>query len=215
MLTSPSVASGFCLRRTNPHRAFPKTQSGFSMLELMIVVSIVLVLTAIAVYNVQPAIRAVRLHGAASDYADLLQNARVRAVKDDKYYAILTNPGANPPIAFVDINGNGAYDLGEPMMEFRSNTTPAQFSSGPSLANLESQFLPQNGIGSLVTTAAGPTFGPRGLPCTPTPAVNGSTTCPYITPTSFVTFLQDSQGTWAAVTVTPAARIRVWSYTPS
>jgi Tfp pilus assembly protein FimT len=185
------------------------------MLELMIVVSILLVITAIAVYNVQPAIRAVRLHGAASDYADLLQNARIRAVKDDKYYAILTNPGANPPIAFVDINGNGAYDLGEPMMEFRSNTTPAQFSSGPSLANLESQFLPQNGIGSLVTTAAGPTFGPRGLPCTPTPAVNGSTTCPYITPTSFVTFLQDSQGTWAAVTVTPAARIRVWSYTPS
>ena len=185
------------------------------MLELMIVVSIVLVLAAIALYNVQPAIRAVRLHGAASDYGDLLQNARIRAVKDDKYYTVLTNPSANPPIAFVDINGNGAYDRGEPMMEFRSNTAPAQFSSGPSVANLESQFLPQNGIGSLVTTAAGPTFGPRGLPCTPTPGVNGSTTCPYITPTSFVTFLQDSYGTWAAVTVTPAARIREWSYNPN
>lgn len=83
------------------------------MLELMVVVSIVFVLTAIAVYNVQPAIRAVRLHGVASDYGDLLQNARIRAVKDDKYYTVLTNPSASPPIAFIDINGNGAYDLGE------------------------------------------------------------------------------------------------------
>lgn len=184
------------------------------MLELMIVVSILMVVAAIAIYNVQPTIRAVRLHGAAGDYADLLQNARIRAVKDDKYYTILTNPGtgSNPPIAYVDINGNGSYDLGEPMAEFRSGTTPAQFSSGPSLANLESQFLPQNGLGSLVTTATGPTFGPRGLPCSPTPGVNGSTTCPYITPTSFITFIQDNQGGWVAVTVTPAARIREWSY---
>jgi len=182
------------------------------MLELVIVVAILMVVAAIAIYNVRPTIRAVRLHGAAADYADLLQNARIRAVKDDKYYTTRTNASANPPMAFIDINGNGTYDAGEPMVEFRAGTTPTAISAGPSVSNLENQFLPLNGLGSLVTTAAGPTFGPRGLPCSPTPGVNGSTTCPYITPTSFITFIQDNQGGWTAVTVTPAARIREWSY---
>jgi hypothetical protein len=43
-------------------------------------------------------------------------------------------------------------------------------------------------------------------------------TCPYLTPpnytpVSFVTFLQNTQsGKWEAVTVTPAGRVRQWSY---
>src|SRR5262249_42087729 len=130
----------------------------------------------------------------------------------DRFYTVRTDPTTIPPRAFVDTNGNGTYDAGEPLMEFRQGTAPAAFASGPAASNLEAQFLPANGLGSLVTTAVGPTFGPRGLPCTPTPGPSGSTTCPYITPTSFITFIQDTGGGWTAVTVTPAARIREWSY---
>jgi len=215
MLASSTVPSTGTCRRPIPFNHLQSSESGFSILELITVVGVVMILAAIAVFNAQTAIRSIRLNGAAADYADLLQNARIRAVKDDKYYTTLTDSAANPPMAFVDINGNGSYDVGEPMMAFPSGTTPTPFSSGPSVSNLESQFLPVNGLGSLANAAAGPTFGPRGLPCTPTPGLNGSTTCPYITPTSFITFIQDNQGGWAAVTVTPAARIREWRYTPS
>ena len=76
------------------------------------------------------------------------------------------------------------------------------------LANLKSQFLPVTGQGTVNTSGTGPTFGSRGLPCTPTGG-----TCPYQPPTSYITFMQNSRTTkWEAVTVTPAGRVRIWSY---
>ena len=176
---------------------------------MITVVAILLIVAAIALVNVQRAVRTVRLRGAGTDYANLLQNARMRAVKDDKFYTVLTNIGTNPPIAYVDINGSGTYDLGEPEAAFRPNTTPAGFASGPAVANLKSQFLPPTPSAQASVAVGGgpPTFGPRGLPCTP---VGGS--CPYLTPTSFITFIQDTNGGWAAVTVTPAGRVRQWAY---
>jgi Tfp pilus assembly protein FimT len=189
--------------------------AGLSLLELLVVVGIVLVVLGISVPIMGTAVRSVRLHGSAADYANLLQNARIRAVKDDKFYTVLVNAAANPPIAFVDINGSRTYDPGEPMTVFRADTVPAPFASGPALANLKSQFLPSSTTGqaSLATNAAGPSFGARGLPCTPTGG-----TCPYLSPTtliptSYVTFIQGTnRGDWVAVTVTPAGRIREWSY---
>lgn len=192
--------------------------SGYSLLELTVGLGIILAVAAITIVSVQRAIQSLRLHGAAADYANLLQNARIRAVKDDKYYAVLTDTTVNPPIAYVDINGSGTYDRGEPMMDFRTNTNPAPFSSGPSVTNLKMQFLPPTPSGQASLAAGGgpPTFGSRGLPCTPVIGA-GSTTCPYLTPpnftpTSFITFIQDNTGSWSAVTVTPAGRIRQWSY---
>ena len=189
-----------------------RSGAGFSMLELLAVVGILMVVAAIAIVNVQRAVRTVRLRGAGTDYSNLLQNARIRAVKDDKFYTVLTDTTANPPIAYVDINGSGTYDLGEPMMPFRPNTSPAPFAAGPSVANLKAQFLPPTPLAQASVAAGGgpPTFGPRGLPCTPTGGV--TSTCPYLTPTSFITFIQDTNGGWEAVTVTPAGRIRQWNY---
>jgi Tfp pilus assembly protein FimT len=193
--------------------------SGYSLLELTVGLGIILAVAAITIVSVQRAIRSLRLHGSAADYANLLQNARIRAVKDDKYYAVLTDTSVNPPIAYVDINGSGTYDSGEPMMDFRTNTNLAPFSSGPSVTNLKMQFLPPTPSGQASLAAGGgpPTFGSRGLPCTPVTGATGSTTCPYLTPpnftpTSFITFIQDNTGSWSAVTVTPAGRIRQWSY---
>ncbi len=224
MLTSSAVASTHRRRqfiRSGQKRvSYRRGRAGFSLLELLAVVGIVMVVAAIAIPNVEKATRAVRLYGAGTDYSNLLQNARIRAVKDDKYYTVLTDTGTNPPIAFVDINGNGTYDsaLHEPMMPFRPNTTPAPFASGPSVTNLKLQFLPPTPSGQASLAAGGgpPTFGPRGLPCTPI-AGAGGTTCPYLmppnfTPTSFITFIQGPNGGWGAVTVTPAGRIRQWAY---
>jgi Tfp pilus assembly protein FimT len=188
--------------------------AGFSLLEMLIVVAICMIVAAITIIGIGTAARSIRLHGAALDYANLLQNARIQAVKDDKFYTVRTDTTANPPTAFIDINSNGSYDAGEPRMLFRSGTTPQPYAAGPAAANLKTQFLPATplALASVATTAAGPTFGPRGLPCTPTPSAGGSTTCPFLTPTSFITFIQGTGGDWVAVTVTPASRIRQWHY---
>lgn len=196
-------------------------ESGFSLLELAIGLSVAMILAAVMIVNVQGAVRGVRLSESAANYANLLQQARIRAVRDDRFYTVLTvTPAGGAPYAFVDLQGTGVLAAGDPMQAFAAGVVPQPFASGPSLANLKAQFLPpgpsaQNTVNS---TLPGPTFGPRGLPCAPVAGAGGSTSCPYLTPpnytpTSFITFMQQSQsGKWQAVTVTPAGRIRQWAY---
>lgn len=213
MLNSPSLGT-FCRSARHRYQLTRQKQkrtnnSGFSAVELVTVVAVLLIVAAIVTVNVQRAVRIVRLRGSGTDYSNLLQNARMRAVKDDKYYTVLTKTDVVPPIAYIDINGSGTYDPGEPQTPFRPNTTPTSFGNAPALGSLTAQFLPPTPSAQASVAAGGgpPTFGPRGLPCTP---VGGS--CPYLTPTSFITVIQDQNGSFGAVTVTPAGRVRQWSY---
>ncbi len=181
-------------------------EKGVSLLELMVVVAIIMTVAAMIFINAVTALENIRLGQSAVSYANLIQQVRIRAVQDDTFYTVQTAPavGSAPASAFADLSGNGT----NPIMYFFRSVTPMPFASGPGLANLKSQFLPVTGQNTVNTTAAGPTFGPRGLPCTPSVG-----TCPYQTPTSYITFLQNSKTTkWEAITVTPAGRVRMWSY---
>ena len=186
---------------------------GFSLIELLIVVAIGMIAAAMALPLVSNAVNQIHLSSSATDYANLLQRARMRAVQDDTYYQIQTQTLSGDPIAYVDINKNGSYDTGEPMMVFASGVTDKAQSAGPALANLKSLFLPSGSVaqGSLQSTMI-PIFGPRGLPC----KVSGSA-CPYLDaggkPFSYLLFVQNTQNNrWEAVTLNPAARIREWAY---
>ena len=189
-----------------------RSEEGFSLLEMVIVAALILIATAIALLLAQNVIRNVHLHQAAANYANLLQQARVRAVQDDTYYAVFMDTSTSPARAFIDIQQSGAYAAGDPELQFTSDVKPMSTSSAPNVSNLESKFLPSiSTYGTINTTAEGPTFGPRGLPCSPTSVKGG--TCPYMTPTSYMTFMKNIRSqNWVAVTVTPAGRIRLWSY---
>jgi prepilin-type N-terminal cleavage/methylation domain-containing protein len=204
LLTRHSMTSGNAARNCN---------RGFSLIELLIVVAIGMIAAAMALPLVSNAVNQIHLSSSATDYANLLQRARMRAVQDDTYYQIQTQTLSGDPIAYVDINKNGSYDTGEPMMVFASGVTYKAQSAGPALSNLKSQFLPSGSVaqGSLQSTMI-PIFGPRGLPC----KVSGSA-CPYLDaggkPFSYLLFVQNTQNNrWEAVTLNPAARIREWAY---
>jgi prepilin-type N-terminal cleavage/methylation domain-containing protein len=201
-------------------RGQAEAQQGFSLIELLIVVAISMIAAAMALPLVSNAVNQIHLSSSATDYANLLQIARMRAVQDDTYYQVRTGTLSGKPIAYVDTlppgspPGNGSYDSGEPMMVFASGVTYTAYSAGPALPNLKSQFLPSDSTaqGSLQPTSI-PIFGPRGLPC----VVSGSA-CPYLDPTtgkpySYLLFIQNTQNNrWEAVTLNPAARIREWAY---
>jgi len=196
-----------------PGNAARKCNRGFSLIELLIVVAISMIAAAMALPLVSNAVNQIHLSSSATDYANLLQRARMRAVQDDTYYQIRTQTLSGDPIAYVDINKNSSYDTGEPMMVFASGVTDKAQSAGPALANLKSLFLPSGSVaqGSLQSTMI-PIFGPRGLPC----VVSGSA-CPYLDaggkPFSYLLFIQNTQNNrWEAVTLNPAARIREWAY---
>lgn len=187
-----------------------RRERGVTLLELCVVLAILMIVGGMLFISAGTAVQNIRLHQSATSYANLLQQARMRAVQDNRYYTVLTSIGNASSTAFVDLAGSGSYAAGDPMMVFSRSVNPMPFNSGPGLTGLKSLFLPagEAAQGSVNTTTPGPTFGPRGLPCTP----NGGT-CPYLTPTSYIAFLQNSQSTkWEAVTVTPAGRIRIWAY---
>ena len=199
-------------------------QSGFSLLELLIVMAIIMVVAAMAMPSIMNSINNIRLRGSAGDLAGLLQQCRQAALHDNKYYTVKPATVTGAQAAYVDLNYNGTFDNvapnPEPLIQFPQSV--AVVSSGaPNTANLISQccstFTPQ-------TASTLPSFNSRGLPCVgtsnPPPAnslcnirdAGGNTV-------GFVYYMSQTRAFgavgWAAVTVTPAARIRVWTYSGS
>lgn len=198
-----------------------KRQSGFSLIELLIVIAIIMVIAAMATPNIMTAINNIRLRSAAGEVAGLLQQCRERAVRNNRYYTIKPTALGGGQGAYVDLNYNGVFDGGapapEPLIQFPQNITVVN-AGAPNTANLIGQccttFTPQ--AASIL-----PSFNARGLPCVgaanPPPAnslcnirdAGGNTV-------GFVYYMNQPRPFgavgWAAVSVTPAGRVRVWTY---
>ena len=221
-MSSPSIASPCPFARGvfSAPRAITgcaRNEEGFSLPELLIVVALLLIAATITLLMAVNVARSVHLQQTAAAYASLLQQARVRAVQDDRYYSVKTIAATSnsPAKAFIDIAGTGTYASGDPELVFPSDVKPMASSSAPAVSALEALFLPSGTTGTLNTTAEGPTFGPRGIPCSPT-TVSGYTTCPSTTPTSYMAFMKNVRSQkWEAITITPAGRIKLWSYDSS
>jgi prepilin-type N-terminal cleavage/methylation domain-containing protein len=205
---------------------------GFSILELIIVLSIVLVVAAMVAPRMMKVVDQQRLQLAAQDYAGLVQTARARASQDNTFYQILVAQQPSGPVAYVDLNGNSQLDAGEPLIQLpyqvtvTDNGVPPGFDTAALLGrvplNLETQPPMLNDAGA---ASPGLAFNERGLPCQRiAPGANclNATTViaggvPQVgVPVAWVTYLsyQQSGGgvAWAAVTATPAGRIKSWSY---
>jgi type II secretory pathway pseudopilin PulG len=201
---------------------------GFSTLELVIVMFIILIISGIAIPSFMTMMHSARLKGAVSDAAGLFQAQRMRAVDDDRYYStyLLAAAGNNPQQLFVDIypqnvngtsgTGGAAVNAQDPVVMISGEVSQQPAGAAPNTPNLLAQILPANSpvVPQDASLAATPvTFGPRGLPCTPQ-AVAGGTVCDSLGgPTAYWTFFQDNvTQNWGAVTISPAGRIRRWSY---
>jgi Prokaryotic N-terminal methylation motif len=208
-----------------------RRQFGFSMLEIMIILAIGLCLMAMVAPLVTTTLNMYRLRGAGGDFSTLLQNARMQAVTADRYYPVNVTQGAPPAgapyNAYLDINGDLAYNVGESAASFNPAVVVQPVANAPAAANLYTQFLPGIAVGAVVINPNGwappngfaITFGPRGLPCQATAAAGG--VCSYTSqapnavgqPLAFETFMQNNvTGVWEAVTVNPAGRVRQWHY---
>lgn len=208
-------------------------QGGFSLVEMLTVVIIVLIVLATAIPSIISAMRLAHLRGAASDFGGLLEQARIYAIRDNRYYStyILAASGSTPQVAYVDMlpksltgtSGNGGISVvtatagqpGDPEITISSDVTQQPAGSAPNTSNLKAQLLPSTTPVTPTDTSVTPaTFGPRGLPCTPL-ALTGGLVCDSSGgPTAFWTFLENSNASsWQAVTITPAGRIQKWYYT--
>jgi type II secretory pathway pseudopilin PulG len=185
---------------------------GFSLIELLIVVFVVMVIAAIAIPNVLLAVSNIRLRSSAGDLAGLMQQARILAAKNNTPYVVLYGTRNGAQIAYVrdPRNGLGNYVAGEPLMEFSGTSVPA--SGTPTGSGQPSSYVLAGDTGTGWydnTNTLGYTG--RGLPCnydtTTTPATCSTPAAKY-----FVYYIKDTRvggSGWAAVVVTKGGRAKI------
>jgi prepilin-type N-terminal cleavage/methylation domain-containing protein len=96
-----------------------RAQSGFTLLEVLVVISIMAILCTLASPNFLGWTSGERLKSAAGDIQAAVQLARLTAVKENAIVIIEFDPAAKSYIMFVDNGsganaGNGVKDLDEP-----------------------------------------------------------------------------------------------------
>jgi prepilin-type N-terminal cleavage/methylation domain-containing protein len=198
-------------------------RDGFSLIELLVVISILLVITATAIPNIMQTIAQVRLRSAANTVAGLLQQGRVRAVRDNSYYAVIGDDGsgsltADAKMACVDINSNSTCSASadglDPQVRLggtnllTTSAPPVSLTSTSSadLAATNNHVIEQDKTLRVY-------FNSRGLPCYMAGSVckNAYSDGKGIAYVYYITDGRPIYG-WAAVTVSASGRVRVWMY---
>src|SRR5467141_2575061 len=154
--------------RIEPKRNYlrPGRTGGFSIIELLIVLFVVMVIAAIAIPNILSAVSNIRLRASAGDLAGLMQQARIMAAKNNATYTVRYGTLNGAQIAYVDLNGNGSFDTGEPLMEFSGNTVPASGAPSGSGGQPSAYVLAgDTGTGSSFDNTKTLGYTGRGLPC--------------------------------------------------
>jgi prepilin-type N-terminal cleavage/methylation domain-containing protein len=183
-----------------------RDSKGFSLVELLVVVAIIMIISAMAMPNLLKSVSKMRLRMDEQDYAGLLTRARMDAVRTNTFRSVRTGASAGNPIGYIDTggagasangSGNGAYDAGEPSTQMTANTTfPALVGTPIGIAQLG--FVPR--------TDVPPTFNARGLPCLVAAGI-----CTNVPPVGFARYFTSSDGLiTGAVTLSPAGRSKVW-----
>jgi prepilin-type N-terminal cleavage/methylation domain-containing protein len=174
-----------------------RNSKGFSLVELLAVIAIILILAVLTTPNILRAVRTYRLTSASREVASLLQRARYDAVRlnrDNPPLLVRTQTIGGQATFWVDANGNGAPDATETQV----------------ILPLEIQSLPPGAVPGTASMGLGATTQFNNVM-----AFNARGTLEFgaAAPTVFVVFLgypaQRDIG-YRAVTITPLARTQTW-----
>jgi prepilin-type N-terminal cleavage/methylation domain-containing protein len=193
-----------------------KAQKGFSLLELVTVVAIILIVTAMAVPAVRQTISSYQLDASGHAVASMLQQVRSAAVQNNTPYYTQYDGAAGPGIAFavpaVRYADTFAYQASiDPTVAVASNVVflPAA-GTPPTYTGLETAMGMAAGTAQINGVIA---FNARGLPCS-LAATGNKWRCLNTANSGFVWFLQNNlTQQWAAITVSPAGRMKTWRMT--
>ena len=195
--------------------------AGFSLIELLVVVAILLITVAFAIPTLRTTLDSYRMRGTLSSAANLAQRCRSQAIKRNITQHMHFATVGNRVVLFVtDIDDTvsvtapttGEISTADPKLS-AVLWLPSQFALAAAPTGIGA---PTQLTGSLMWgTSLNPNVGPqdpyfssRGMPCLPDPV---TTAC---NPTNgFVYYFTYQRGTtnlWAATSISPAGRIESW-----
>lgn len=180
---------------------------GVSLVELLVLIVVGLVLTAVAIPNLRTGIALLQLRSAAGNLAGLLQSARFSSAKTNGTCTITTTTIGSSSAIFVDANNNGVRDSNETVLTF---SPPITFTTAPT-GTKPSPWAPSGDSNNTVLAdSAVLGFGPRGLPC-----IHVGANC--VTPSGYKVYYLTNNGAsgsgYALVAVSPAGRTRAYFWT--
>ncbi len=165
-------------------------QRGFSLVELLVVVGIILVISAVAVPTVARQIRQYRLGSSAGLLANFIQRTRFEAIKRNTTVSCRLLP-VNPITLLLDSDNDNAQDPNESVIVLPSDL--GFVGGGPPVGTFN--------LGPVVTPAGAISFDARGTVV----GVGASTSL------TVLGFTADPEFGRKAITVTSQGKTKVWS----
>jgi Tfp pilus assembly protein FimT len=183
-----------------PMRTQDNKQTGFSLLEVLIVMGLIVAMTAAVIPNINSSIQNYRLYASAQEIASQAQSARLRAVRGNAMCTFLMS--ASGRRFGIDVDGDGDLSSSADVVLGLNRNVSFSDLSTPPITNASTL---SNG------TKTGIGFTPRG-----TLTAIASSGLPDYNPASlaasgYAIYLSNTQSHFAAVTVSPLGRVRTWT----
>ena len=180
---------------------------GVGLIDIMVVMTVIAVVSAISIPQFMQTMYNAQLRSAAAEVADLFQQARMAAARANGTYPVRFQMNGSLQQVYIDVNGNGSLDTGEPVIDFPNKITGASGAPNGSGGQPTAYVLVgDTSSGTPFDNSNVIAFSPRGLPCD----FSSGTTCSTPAPSYFVFYFQDSRsGMWSAVLVTKSGRTKV------
>jgi type II secretory pathway pseudopilin PulG len=192
---------------------------GFSLFELLVVVAIALLVTAIGLPLMNNVIANMRLRASMTSVSGLLQNTRMAAVKQNKIMTAKYTNLSSPPYSLIYYtklaSDSSALATSDPQVEMEAPIVPSPSPTGlgapAAIAVSVLGFTPQ-AIDE--TSSLFASFNSSGSPC-----LYSGVLCTNAGSTGFIEYFKDNRiggsGGWAAISITPAGRIKRWFWSGS
>jgi len=179
---------------------------GFTLLELMLVATLIVVIAAFSIPTVIQFWQDWQLRSAVAEVADLTQQARMNAARTNATDPIRFQMNGGLQQVYIDLNNNTALDANEPYIDLPQSVTgasgaPSGSGGQPSTYTL----VGDTSSGTPFDNSNVIAYSPRGLPCNYSSSVCATPAASY-----FVFYFKDSRtNDWAAVLVTKSGRSKV------
>jgi hypothetical protein len=136
--------------------------AGFSTVELAVSLTVLMILTAIAIPTLMRSFRTYQLNDAAARLTDMLKFTRFEAVRRNKQINFLILPAGNNWIAGTDSDGDGSIGPGEKQILINGVVTLLPAGAPPSSAPILAKLGATSSLTTLSGAAATVTFDARG-----------------------------------------------------